>query len=348
MSEEKPLPASHKKIRDARKKGQVAKSPEIVSTGVLAASCATLAAVSPFLCIELARLADCVLLLARDNGKWAAPGILLHTALKLALWSALPLAAACLAAVFCNLAQTGVLLSLEPLKPDFNKLNPASAIKNLFSAEKLFNLVTAFVKAALILALFYHAARICFRELSLLPAGPIAAVAPAWRSLLGACLPQLLGVMAFLSLGDYLYRRGQHLKRLRMTHDELRRESRDANGNPEIKQKRVALQKEAARQAEVIRALEAAVLVTNPTHIAVGLRYSGESSELPTIACAACEEAARALIAEAESAGVPIYRDVPLARALFYDGQIDRQVPSHLLRAVGEVLRWAQEIKDSV
>jgi len=247
-----------------------------------------------------------------------------------------------------NLAQFGLLFTLEPLTPDFTKLNPATALKNLFTADKIFDLLLVLTKASIVTWFFWETVSDGLRSLLRIPSHNLLAGVSLWQALLWQVLPKTLGVMLFISAADYIFRHFRHLKQLRMTPDEVKREHKDSQGNPQIKQQRAALKKEQEHQSDVLRILEAAVMVTNPTHIAIGLKYSGNPSELPTISCAGCEEVAREMIAHAKSANIPIYRDVPLARALFHEGRIDQRVPSHLLRAVGEVLRWAKEIQQSV
>ncbi len=172
------------------------------------------------------------------------------------------------------------------------------------------------------------------------------------------CVPTITGVMIkqlmiissvgfiVIAAADFAYQKFDHTKKLKMSKDEVKREYKEMEGSPEIKSKRRQLHQElqASNQRENVK--RSNVLVTNPTHIAVGLYYKkGETPPLPVITLMETDAVAKRMIAIAKEEGVPVMQKVPLARALYADGNVDQYIPSDLIEATAEVLRWLASLE---
>jgi flagellar biosynthesis protein FlhB len=254
------------------------------------------------------------------------------------LWLSLPLmvASAFVAAVIGSL-QAGGSVALKKLAPDLNRANPAMGLKNLATTEKLLSLARALVATALVAWL---AIQLLLSELGSLASG-VGQLGPS--TLAGLTLAQRLAWIAALvglslSALDVIATRHSWLKRLRMTKDEVKREHKQAEGDPELKNARTRSHREMLAGASLNAVKEATVVIVNPTHLATALKYDGERDEAPTVISQGAGEFARRIIDAAHAYGVPVVRDVPVAQALA-QLEIGQEIPEELYEAVAEVLR---------
>ena len=148
-----------------------------------------------------------------------------------------------------------------------------------------------------------------------------------------------------IAVADYAFQKRQYLKKLMMTKEEVKREYKESEGDPMIKSKRRQLHRELMTNNMLQNVRRASVVVTNPTRIAVALIYDGEETPLPLIAAKGENLLARRIIEIAREEGIPVMENVPLARALHQNGEIDRYIPSDLIEPVAEVLRWVQSLQ---
>ena len=342
MSEKTEQPSA-KRLRDARKQGNFARSKP------LAAACATLCTVLalgaslPSIATDLVSFARLALLQAGAN---ATP---LHIAVGRA-WEALfsaclpALAAAMLGAVVGAGLQVGVAFNASAIGFKLQKLSPAEGFKRVFSKK---NLLEA-LKAALVVSALLWIAWTAVRD-----AAPLAARLPnasnlalSWNALFqlvhGWALKALGFAVAWGAL-DYLLERRSHLKGLMMSREELKQEHKESEGDPHHKAKRKAAHK-ALLNGTVARGVQkATVVIVNPTHVAVALRYAPQEAPAPTIVAKGVEEEAAKIRALARRFNVPMVRDVPLARTLVrYD--LGEEVPEELYLAAAAVLNKVFEM----
>ncbi len=345
MSEktEQPTP---KKIRDARKKGEVAFSKEVNAAVSIVAVFAWFVGMSDFYYEHLGRM----LLLPMefiDMPFEQAWSVVAKGVVREMLVLILPLLG--LVALLGGLAgylQVGPLFTLAPLKPELKKLNPASGIKKIFSLKNLVEFLKSVLKIVFLGLLLW-----------LLIRGGLDSILKLPRCGL-ACLPVLIGALmkrialyygvAFIVIAaaDYAFQKRQYLKKLMMTKEEVKREYKESEGDPMIKSKRRQLHRELMTQNMLQNVRRASVVVTNPTRIAVALIYDGEDTPLPLIAAKGENLLARRIIEIAREEGIPVLENVPLARALHQHGEIDRYIPSDLIEPVAEVLRWVQSLQE--
>ncbi|CAM2065492.1 type III secretion system export apparatus subunit SctU [Sulfidibacter corallicola] len=344
MSEktEQPTP---KKLRDARKKGQVAKSKEVPSAVVIITLFIMIAGLWGWV---VDRLQEMILLPTqyyekpfREGLKAVVTGVgrtMLEVSMPFVLVAAF-------VGVLGNFFQVGALLAFESVKPDLKKLNPVEGLKKIFSMNNLIELIKSILKIAFLGALLTIIIRDSIDPLVKLPYLGL----PGVNFMLGAMLKQvaIYTAVAFLLVAvvDYFLQNYQHIKKLKMTKDEVKREYKEMEGDPHIKGKRKQLHQELINSETVQKTKKASVLVTNPTHIAIALFYDKEETKLPMVLAKGQDHVAKKMIEVAKEEGIPVMRNVPLARSLWDQTPEDHYIPKDLLEPVAEVLRWVQQLE---
>ena len=255
----------------------------------------------------------------------------------------LPLiAAAAFGAGALAFVQTGGIIATKKLKPDLSRSNPVKGLKQLFTAQRLFSVARALVTATVVGYLAVNLLVDHVGDLARLVAQPqaIGAVVDSILSSLGWIVA---GVSVALAGVDLLFVRRSWIKRLRMSKDEVKREHKESEGDPQIKQQRRRAHEEALRGSTVAAVRKASVVVVNPTHLATALHYDEEQEGAPEVVAQGQGDLARLIQDAARAYGVPIVRDVPLARALM-ELEVGEEIPESLYEAVAEILRevWAQ------
>ncbi len=350
---EKPTP---KRLEDARKKGDVAKSKEVSSTVGLLVWLALGAGVTGYAASRLAALFDALFATigkgwlhtgfagaARSIGALSGELLLVLVAMLL-----LPVAAVGLLTEFL---QAGPVLSFEKIKPKLDHLNPVEGVKRMFSMDNLIEVLKGIGKTALLFAVGWLVVRAAVPEIVGLARStqlsPQAVGALTW-SLTVKLLAWTLALFALVSVLDSAYQRWSFEKKMRMSIRDIKQESKESEGDPHVKQQRKQLHHEMAQRNAAQAAANANVLVVNPTHIAIAIDYDRESSPVPTIAAKGEEHVARAMREAAEAAGVPIVRNIPLARDLLARAQEGEIIPSDLFDIIAEVILWARDVREHV
>ena len=345
MSEktEQPTP---KKLRDARDKGQVAKSKEVVSASLILA----IFALFFFLGASYTKAFGEIILLPADFVGLPFQEALIHISDGL-LSASLNILAPLLLLVFvigiaAHYFQFGLLFVLEPLKPKAENISPAKNVKNIFSMKNLMEFFKSIIKIAVLTIGLYVVIRVGLPDLLQAPRCGLECVVAVSTRLLAQILAVTAVAFTALAAADYLFETFQHIKQLKMTKDEVKREYKESEGDPIIKSKRKHLHQEIMMQDTTERVRKSSVLVTNPTRIAIAIYYDGEETPLPVIMAKGQDHVARRMIEVAREEGIPVMQNVPLARALNEDGDIDRYIPSELIEPVAEVLRWVQQVAE--
>ena len=326
---ERPTP---KRLAESRGRGEVAVSRELTGAVAMAAGLAALAASGSWwfgaLAAEVRR--GLLAALAPDQ---PIGGALLSTALSVLRLSALPALAAFAAAGAVGLLQTGGLITAVPLAPKLERLDPIAGLGRIFSGARLAALGLGAVKAALVVALSLSGWRAAASTLAQLPRAESPGRAGA--ALLWPLAGRLAGLLLLLGAADLLLVRWRHHRRLRMSRDEVRREAREAEGDPNRKAERRRLHRALAEAPPLVRAT---CLVVNPTHVAVALHHRRGTGEAPRVLAKGSGAAAARLRARARRAGIPIVRDPPLARALHRLAEVGDEIPEELYDAAAALL----------
>ena len=340
MSEktEKPTP---QKLREARKKGQVAKSRMLSGAAVTVAGVLAFIATAPLGWARLRRLCE-TLFLAQDTRVESAA----LDALGVLAWLSLPALLAAFAGAFVvSAAQAGLQSQPALLMPKLERISLAAGLKRLFSmrqvTDTLKNLAISAVVALLVWFAVEDAARDVFRAVWLEGTGSLMTT----LALLPPLLVRLCAVMAVLALGDYALARHRHVKDLMMSREDIKQEFKNSEGDPHAKSKRKQLHRALASQGPARGVHKATAVVVNPTHIAVALRYAPDECEAPYIVATGRDEDALAIRREAKRQRIPVLRDIPLARSLIhYD--VGEEVPEELYRAAAAILKTALELQE--
>ncbi|MDG9672325.1 type III secretion system export apparatus subunit SctU [Hahella sp. CR1] len=339
MSEktEKPTP---KKLRDARKKGQVAHSKELVSTAMMIAMYGLLFASGYGLVEALQSLID---LPPRFYGQPFREALqaVLNGVFEKSLDILLPfILLVIVTAVVANVGHVGPLFAMESIKFDLKKIDPVEGVKKLFSIRSLVELLKSIVKILFLSILIYWVITANLNDISKLPHCGSDCVMP----FIGHLMLQLAMVSMFafviVAVLDFLYQKHEHQKQLRMTKDEVKREYKDAEGNPEVIGQRKQIHREMLEGGMISQIKKASVIVTNPTHIAIGIYYDGDKRSLPTVILKAKNTTAQRVKKIAAKEGIPIMENIPLARALYAQAELENYIPSELIEPVAEVLKW--------
>lgn len=343
---EKTEPASDKKLDDAREKGQIAQSKDLASAFAL---CFGLAALSLTASTIADRVRNIIATSIASAANPAGDSLIELQARALAmgidaLWAVGPvIGAVIVGSLVGGATQVGVNISFEPLTPKFDKLDPVSGAKKIFSLRSLFEVFKSIVKVVFIGWVLYALVRSVTPMMVRTTYGSADSIgASAWSAILW-----LLSVCAVLSvvLGvvDYVVQRLLFLKEQKMSKDEVKREYKQSEGDPQLKGERKALAQEIAFSDPAPAVAGANVVVVNPTHYAVALRYEPGEYGLPIIVAKGVDDEAAHIRALARQHDVPIIGNPALARAL-HKVPVRQPVPETLLEPVAIVLRWAAQL----
>lgn len=347
---EKPTP---KRLEDARKKGDVSKSREVTSTAVLALALALGLLATGHAAQRLASLFDSLFaMVAQGLGETGFAGAVrnlgaqsLEVSLTLTALLLLPLAALGLLVEFL---QAGPVMTMEKLKPKLEKLNPVEGVKRMFSMDSLIEVLKAVLKTVVLLLVGWLLVRAALPDIVDVARQGLHAP-QALGQLLGDLTLRLVAwtvvLFAMLSLLDAAYQRWSFTKKMRMSLRDIKQEMKESEGDPYIKQHRRQAHQEWSQRNAQQAARSANVLVVNPTHVAIAIHYHREHAPVPTIAAKGEDELALAMREAAAEAGVPVVRNIALARDLLARGEVDEIIPQDLFEVIAEVVLWAQEVR---
>lgn len=338
------------KLEEARKRGQVAKSPDVVSLAVIAAGVAFLyamgwATVRKQLAMDVQLLRSAGGLAFDPDGAlaWLAPLFVGTLMLLVPLFLAVAVIG-----IVANMAQTGAVFSAHPVKPDFERLNPMAGFKRVFSMRTLYDALRGVFKLALIGTVLVLAVwQTLPWLLSLLQVDPIGYTRPVLDHL-GGVLFKLLLAMLVIALLDLLYTRYEFARRMRMSRRELKDEVKQREGDPRIRARLRQLRQEMLKKSRALRKLPGAdVVVTNPTHLAVAISYRHGDMPAPTVVAKGAGDLALRMREVAGRHGIPVVENRPLARELFHKVDFDSAVPEALYPQVAKILVWVYAMRDA-
>ncbi len=334
-----------KKLRDARKEGNVSKSKELTSTVLVLGWLVGAWLLMGFMYARIAALFEQSLEAIQLPFNDAVQRLAI-SALDALLWLTLPLLAlAVFLGVVVEFLQVGPIATFAKIKPDLSKLNPAEGIKKMFSMDNLVELVKSIGKSAALLFIGFLVLRGLLPELMQLPYAPPAAMGTAiWQGLMQIGIWTIF-VFFFVSVLDASYQKFSYLKQLRMSRRDIRQEVKENEGDPYIKSRRRQLHQEWSQQNMLNAVRGSNVVVTNPTHIAIALQYEQGVTDLPVVVAKGEEHLAELIKKTAEEAGVPILQNIELARGLNEKVELDDYIHNEFFEAVAQVLHWAETVR---
>ena len=338
---EKTEPPTPKKIRDARKKGQFLFSKEIVSLATLVAVFGSFYMSKEAIFARLHDLLVAAVSLHGDKGFGQIAHELTVAGLAaMALVALVTCGPGILSSILANVGQVGLVFSAAKLKQGLKALDAVNNAKQMFSKKSLinflFNIVKVLVIAAVVAWVVFH----LLRDNLLSPSCGMVCVVDVTVSAFIFLVVLTAAVFLPLAAIDFLIQRHLYLSELKMSIDEVKQEYKETEGNPEIKGQRKQLHREMAMSDARANVSKSSVMVTNPTHCAVALRYVEDETPLPYVVAKGEGSIARMLIKAAEDADVPVYQDVGLAWDLYGDVELGHYIPTHLMKSVATVLRY--------
>ena len=344
-------PASAYKLQKAREKGSVAKSQDISFLAVLFGLTCLVFGMGDGLTRNLARVLHAALALASAQTQWdvaSFSAMLGNLAIDILLVLAPPLAVVMVLVIAVGIWQVGFTISTEPLKPDFNRINPATGFKRLFSMRSIYELIRNSFKMLVVVLLILAASGSVLREVVVLPLREPPAILAYLIHKTGVILAVLTAVLALLALVDMAYTRWEFQKQMRMSKREVKDEHKQREGDPRIKSRLRELRMEWLQKGLTMnRVKDADVLVTNPTHYAVAIAYKRETMSAPKIVAKGSGDMAARMRELAQQHRVPIVENPPLARSLYRLTKPDDHLPEQHYADVAKILVWVFAAKAS-
>jgi flagellar biosynthetic protein FlhB len=335
-----------RRLEDARKRGQVAKSQDLASAIDLIGSALALLMMGTLFAGAISRLLERALDPTETLPSAAAIGDLVREAAWRAGLAIAPfLGAGVAVSMIAHLVQTGPLITAEPLRPRLDRLNPIAGFGRLFGRRNLAKTVLNAFKLIIVGVVTYLILRAAVGEIASLPRLHI----PGALGVLGAhalrLIIALLAVLLLLGVADFAYQRWEHTRDLRMTREQVRDERREMEGDPKVKAARQRLARQIALQRINHAVPGADVVVTNPTHVAVALRYDQQSMNAPRVVAKGADYLALRIRQVASANRIPIVERPPLARALYAQCEVGQEIPPELYQGVAEVLAYVYRLE---
>jgi flagellar biosynthetic protein FlhB len=344
---EKTESPSQRRLDKAREEGQVARSRELSTFTVVMAGGAGIWLMGSMLSAQLVTLIREGLTL--DTGLAFHSELLmprLHELSEATLLAFLPLLGLLLiVALTSPLLLNGWLFSMKPLQPKFSKLNPFKGIGRMFSTNSLMELAKAIAKSVVVggigaLVIWHNKQAVLH-----LVGEPIAYAIPHLGSLMWSTFATIMGGMLVIVAVDVPFQLWEHNKKLKMTKEEVRQEAKETEGDPQVKARVRSMQREMARRRMMAEIPTADVVVTNPTHYAVALKYSDSKMRAPVVVAKGSHLLAAKIREIAKEHNVPILEAPPLARALHKHCDLGQAIPEALFNAVAEVLAYVYQLR---
>ena len=350
MSQSKTEKATPKKRKDERKKGNVPQSKDVTSVISLLVIFSVLKLIFPYIYGATERFIAFIMgeMVTMDHYSEGIVTDVTGEVVKLLVVAIVPLLLISASiAIISTGAQTRFLFSSEALKPTLNKFNPLNGIKKMFSIRSSVELIKNLIKITIILVILYKFIYARMEEMA-----KMLFVDPLQSSiyLLDAVVKMVYMVsiiFIFVAGLDYLYQRWEYERKIRMSKQEIKEEFKQMEGDPQIKGKIKQKQREMAASRMMQAVPTADVVIRNPTHFAVALKYDMENDRAPVVVAKGQDELALRIVAIAERAGVYVIEDKPLARAIYATAEIKMEIPYAYYTAIAEIFALVYSIRNN-
>ena len=341
---EKTEPATSKKLSDARKEGQVCKSRELDQAATLVALFLTLKVLVSFMGSNFLQLFhDIYNKIPETVSAREMNSVVVMSYLQQAVFSSVKLAgpffaAGVVVAFLINIVQVKWQVSTKPLKPKPDKFNPINGFKRMFSKDSLFELVKSIAKIALITLIAYTALKSHIEEIFLLYHVTLQQAVAEIGTLVIDVGFRISIIYCIIGAVDYIYQKHKFNEDMKMTKQEVKDEMKNSEGDPQIKSKQRQRMQEASRRRMMQDVPQADVVITNPTHYAVALKYDAGTGTAPVLVAKGADLIAQRIKEIAKENHVEIVENKPLARMIYTNVEIGREIPPELYQAVAEIL----------
>ena len=349
--QEKTEAPTPRRLRQAREEGNVARSTDLTAALMLLVAIALLYILSTRLFESMSAVLHRLLSsVDADNPTRSDDlGPMFDYLLGLIGWTILPfLLAIAGVGMLVTAGQTGLMLTGKPLVPKFSKLNPISGIKRLFDARAMMRLVMSLGKVVIIATVATIMIMAEIDAIAALPTMTIAAATTAAANMTFMLAIKLAALLVILALLDFAFQKYQHTKDMRMTKQEVRQELKDMDGDPLMKQRRARVARQLAMQRMAQQVPNADVVITNPTHLSIALRYDSDTMAAPKVIAKGADFMAMRIRQIATANGIPLVERKPLARALYSSVEVGDEVPEEHYAAVAEILAYDNHLSGKV
>lgn len=347
-SDDKTEEATPKKKTDSRKKGQIARSKD-VGVAITMVTCTVV--ISSLWSMLTKGFQDVMIYFFRfpmlegfDDA--ALFNIIITVVLKIAallLPIALPIM---LAGVLASFLQTGFMITGEPLKPSFGKLNPISGFKNMFSKRSLVDLIKNIIVITIVSFIAYKYMNKNYQSILGISNLYLPSLGVEIKKLIVGIFTQISIVLVVIAAIDYFFQFRMHNKDLKMTKQEIKEEYKQSEGDPQLKGKIKQKQREMSQRRMMQSVTDATVVITNPTHLAIALKYEeGSNMEAPKVVAKGADYVAIKIKGIAKENDIPIVENKPLARLMYERVEIDEDIPQDLYQGVAEILAVVMKLK---
>ncbi len=337
-----------RRLGEARNKGQVAKSTELSGAIEVAVGMATLLVLGGWMSGVMAAVMRRTLGLDSDSSSLTVVDMartLRWVAIEGVVTAAPFMIIMFVTAAIAHLMQIGWLFTTYPLKPKLDKLNPIAGVKRLFGLRGFVKGGMGTAKLAIAAGIATIVLTASMPKLAMLPNLGVMAGVSVMLGVVVELAAWVIAIFFVLGVLDFWYQKWQHTKDLRMTKHEVKEERRSMEGDPEIRRRRMKIAFEMAMQRIQSDVPKADVIVTNPTHFAVALRYDQEKMRAPVVTAKGADLLAYRIREVAAAHGVPIVERPPLARALYYNVEVGHAIDSEQFEAVAEVLAYVYRLE---
>lgn len=337
-----------KRLQDARDKGQVPKSQEFNHLFVLSAALVLILLVLPWsfgrITLSITPFIEQPHAILMDGG--ALEIVLVDLAISVLVSMLVPLLILLVAGIMASVVQVGFLVTTEKVfKFDLSRLNPLSALKQKFSMKNLVEFLKSLAKLIIVGIVVYFMLRPLWHSVDHFIAMAMIDIVAETQILAAKVIFAVLLVLLMLAGADYVFQRYTFMKQMRMTKQEIKDEFKQAEGDPLIKGKIRQLRMERARNNMMGNIPSADVVVTNPTHYAVALKYDQASMGAPTVVAKGVDHLAQRIREVAEENDVPLIANPALARALYASAEVNEEIPPDHYKAVAEIISYVFKMK---
>lgn len=349
FSEEKTEQPTPKKLREAREKGQIAQSKEFNGAASLLAVFFAFSMMSGFYIENLGGYFVRVIeQIPQAESLYSSETVhaFFGDALMFILRVSLPLLAiALLTGLVASYAQVGFLFTLEPIKPKFSKLDPIKGLKNVISSRALIELFKSVFKAVLILFVAVDVVRGRLTEISYALQMDLTQIVVLMWSIIYNIVIRCSVVLFLIAVIDYEFKRRKNKKELMMTKQEIKQEYKQSEGDPQLKGKIKEKQRAISMSRMMQQVPKADVIITNPTHYAVAIKYDPALGDAPIVIAKGQDLVAQNIKRVAEEHKVPLVENKEIARAMYFTLEIGERIPPELYEAVAEILAYVYSLK---
>lgn len=346
MADDKSEQPTPKKLRDARKKGQVMHSKDLSSAFIFAVAVLVLLKSGPQMSENLKAFMKMSFesAVAQPWNGAELERLRIEGFKTFAIVLAPLLGGVFAAALAINFLQSGAIFTLDPLKPTFNKLNPLEGFKRMFSMKGIVQLVKSTVILIAVFFLAYQVVKSSLRPILLTSGADLLKSFDFAQGIVSTLLMRTVIFMVIVGGGDFMYQRWQFNKDMMMSKEEVKNEYKEQEGDPHYKSKRKQMHKELAMGNMLKNARKADVVIVNPTHYAVAIKYDKKERGAPVVVAKGERVMAEKIREIAKEEGIPVMRNVGLAQALM-KVEVDDIIPEDLYETVAEVLNWVYKLK---